>query len=143
MLKFKELVHQREALDVAIKEALILESAVAKSEANELGLAYCIKRKSQTMSMQKLPVPKSFFEQKAGEALAAQGLRLGDAPTRLETAVVRLLAALDAMDVGCNEPGFRGSENGHGEQVGDELQDAREALAALVGHTSLVEVEND
>lgn len=47
----------------------------------------------------------------------------------------RLLNALDAMDHGCREPGFRGHENGLGDSTaGDELQAAREELAALVGH---------
>lgn len=53
----------------------------------------------------------------------------------------RILIALDATDRGCREPGFRGFENGNGEQVGDELQEAREELAALVGHAPMVEVE--
>lgn len=46
----------------------------------------------------------------------------------------RLLLALDAMDRGCNTPGFRGHQNGLGEDAGDELQAAREELTAFVGH---------
>lgn len=46
----------------------------------------------------------------------------------------RLLVALDAMDSGCREPGFRGFQNGLGEDSGTELQEAREELAAMVGH---------
>lgn len=38
--------------------------------------------------------------------------------------------ALGKLDEGCRDPGWRGWENGHGEQVGDAAQDAREALAA-------------
>ena len=54
----------------------------------------------------------------------------------------RILAALDGMDRGCTEPGFRGHQNGYGEEsAGDELQAAREELAALVGHVAAVEVE--
>jgi hypothetical protein len=54
----------------------------------------------------------------------------------------RLLAALDGMDRGCTEPGFRGHQNGYGEEsAGDELQAAREELAALVGHVALEEVD--
>jgi hypothetical protein len=53
---------------------------------------------------------------------------------RLRAAAQRLLAGLDALDRGCeNEaPGFRGWHNGHGEEVGDEAQDAREALARVL-----------
>jgi hypothetical protein len=53
----------------------------------------------------------------------------------------RLLKALDGMDRGCIEPGFKGHENGYGELAGDELQSAREELAALVGHIAAVEVD--
>lgn len=57
-------------------------------------------------------------------------------------ASVRLLMALDGMDRGCTEPGFRGHQNGYGEEsAGDELQTAREELAALVGHVAAAEVE--
>lgn len=53
----------------------------------------------------------------------------------------RLLKSLDAMDRGCRQPGFRGHENGYGESVGDELQDAREELASMVGHVAAIEIE--
>lgn len=49
-------------------------------------------------------------------------------------AAARLLVALDGMDRGCTDPGFRGHQNGLGEEAGNELQDAREELAELVGH---------
>ena len=52
--------------------------------------------------------------------------------TRMAEAGARLIAALDALDDGSAEPGFRGWENAHGEPVGNEVQDAREALSALV-----------
>lgn len=44
-------------------------------------------------------------------------------------AAKRLLDALDVLDEGCDKPGFSGWENGHGEPVGDEVQEARIALA--------------
>lgn len=57
-------------------------------------------------------------------------------------AAARLLAALDGMDRGCAEPGFKGHENGYGESsAGDELQSAREELVTLVGHVPAVEVD--
>ncbi len=57
-------------------------------------------------------------------------------------ASARLLMALDGMDRGCTEPGYRGHQNGYGEEsAGDELQTAREELAALVGHVAAAEVE--
>lgn len=60
----------------------------------------------------------------------------------LKMGTKRLLDALDGMDRGCREPGFRGHENGLGESsAGDELQAAREELAALVGHVQAVEAE--
>lgn len=64
---------------------------------------------------------------------------------QLETIVgkiaARLLAALDGMDRGCTQKGFKGHENGHGEPAGDELEAARDELAALVGHVAAVEVD--
>lgn len=48
----------------------------------------------------------------------------------------RLLTALDGMDRGCAEKGFKGHENGYGEPAGDELDAARDELALLVGHIS-------
>lgn len=60
----------------------------------------------------------------------------------LSVSTKRLLTALDGMDRGCREPGFRGHENGLGESsAGDELQDAREELVALVGHVPAAEEE--
>lgn len=46
----------------------------------------------------------------------------------------RLLTALDKLDEGSNNPGFRGWQNGNGEDCGDEVEDARESLAALLQH---------
>ena len=52
----------------------------------------------------------------------------------------RLLNALDCMDHGCREPGWRGHENGLGdEKAGDELQEAMEELVLLVGHEKVPE----
>jgi hypothetical protein len=51
---------------------------------------------------------------------------------RLDQAAKRLLSALDRLDEGCREPGFQGCENGSGEMVGDEAEDARQALRDLV-----------
>lgn len=70
-----------------------------------------------------LPLPA--FAQ--GLACPALGAFSGD----VMAAARRLLAALDRLDDGCEEPGFRGWRNGHGEDVGDEVQDARESLAAI------------
>lgn len=54
----------------------------------------------------------------------------------------RLLVAMDGLDRGCTEPGFRGFQNGYGEEsAGDELQAAREELAILVGHIASAEVK--
>ena len=50
---------------------------------------------------------------------------------RLRAASLRLLGALDRLDHGSREPGFRGWENGYGEPCGDEVEDARQALAAV------------
>lgn len=55
-------------------------------------------------------------------------------------ASARLLTALDDMDRGCTEKGFKGHENGYGEPAGDELQAARDELASLVGHVAAAEV---
>lgn len=51
---------------------------------------------------------------------------------QLRAASLRLLDALDRLDHGSREPGFRGWENGYGEPCGDEVEDARQAMAALV-----------
>lgn len=50
---------------------------------------------------------------------------------QLRAASLRLLDALDRLDHGSREPGFRGLENGYGEPCGDEVEDARQALAAV------------
>ena len=55
----------------------------------------------------------------------------------------RLLDALDGMDRGCTEPGFRGHENGLGEDSGNELQEAREELVSLTGHVPIVEIQTN
>lgn len=59
----------------------------------------------------------------------------------VDKATRRLLAALDGMDRGCREPGFRGHQNGLGEESGNELQDAREELVNLIGHVPSVKDE--
>ncbi|MFC6281144.1 hypothetical protein [Polaromonas aquatica] len=54
----------------------------------------------------------------------------------------RILTALDGMDRGCITPGFRGHQNGYGEEsAGDELEAAREELVELVGHVAVEEFE--
>ena len=55
---------------------------------------------------------------------------------QLRAASLRLLDALDRLDHGSREPGFRGWENGHGEPCGDEVEDARQALAAVARKAS-------
>ena len=56
------------------------------------------------------------------------------------SATKRLLDALDCMDHGCRDPGFKGYENGLGdESAGNELQAAREELTAMVEHQSVPE----
>lgn len=58
----------------------------------------------------------------------------------LAAGTARLLNALDCMDHGCREPGFNGHENGLGDsKAGDELQAAREELAAFVEHQAVSE----
>jgi hypothetical protein len=44
----------------------------------------------------------------------------------------RLISSLDKLDEGCTGPGFRGWHNGNGVVCGDEVQDAREALALTI-----------
>lgn len=44
----------------------------------------------------------------------------------------RLLLALNCLDVGSDNPGFAGWQNGNGEPVGDEVEAARAELAALL-----------
>lgn len=66
--------------------------------------------------------------QHSGESIAATV----EALWKLRTAALRLLAALDKLDEGCREPGFRGWENGDGVRCGDEAERARKALARLV-----------
>lgn len=66
-----------------------------------------------------------------GESIAATV----EALWKLRTATHRMLAALDKLDEGCREPGFRGWENGNGVRCGDAAERARNALARLVrGH---------
>lgn len=48
----------------------------------------------------------------------------------------RILTALDDLQQGCIIKDFCGSENGLGENAGDVLQDARDALVTLTGHVS-------
>ena len=55
---------------------------------------------------------------------------------QLRAASLRLLDALDRLDHGSREPGFRGWENGNGEPCGDEVEDARQALAAVARMTT-------
>lgn len=68
--------------------------------------------------------------------IAARGHKTPDAAPQntVTQAAIRLLTALDKLDEGCNCPGFNGWQNGHGEDVGDEAQAAREALEAITGH---------
>lgn len=67
----------------------------------------------------------------SGESIAATV----EALWKLRSAALRMLAALDKLDEGCREPGFRGWENGNGVRCGDEAERARKALARLVrGH---------
>ena len=55
-----------------------------------------------------------------------------EAMRKLRAAAQRLLAALDKMDEGCIEPGFRGWRNGNGALCGDETERARKALYRLL-----------
>ena len=74
--------------------------------------------------------------------LAVMSAEFAEENAKLRTSITRLLTALDGMDRGCTEPGFRGHQNGYGEEsAGDELQAAREELASLMGHIAAVEVE--
>ena len=59
----------------------------------------------------------------------------------ISAATKRLLTALDGMGRGCTVPGFHGHENGYGEPVGDELQAAREELAAVTSHVAAIEID--
>ncbi|MEN7527043.1 hypothetical protein [Cupriavidus sp. DL-D2] len=50
-------------------------------------------------------------------------------------AATRLLDALDRLTSGTEVTGFHGWENGAGESVGDELEEARRELAILLADT--------
>jgi hypothetical protein len=51
-----------------------------------------------------------------------------------------LLNAMDRMDHGCREPGWRGHDNGLGDTTaGDELQDALDKLRLFVNHQPVPE----
>ena len=50
----------------------------------------------------------------------------------IEAAACDFLKTMDRMDEGCENPGFRGWQNGHGEPCGDDAQAARETLARLL-----------
>lgn len=60
----------------------------------------------------------------------------------LDAAARRMLSALDKMALGCDKPGFQGIQNGLGENAGDEVQNAREALITLTGHKSTAQHQN-
>lgn len=66
----------------------------------------------------------------------ANSLQQSSQTADVYTAIFRLLSACDALDRGCLHDGFRGLQNGLGEEVGGEIQEARNNLAALVGHVS-------
>jgi hypothetical protein len=51
----------------------------------------------------------------------------------VEAAARNLTNALSRLDEGCARPGFRGYQNGNGEDVGDHVQDMREALQDALG----------
>lgn len=58
----------------------------------------------------------------------------------LTRGTLRLLNAMDCMNHGCREPGFQGHENGLGDETaGNELQQARDELAAYVEHQAVPE----
>lgn len=69
------------------------------------------------------------MDQKSHELVGVTGDGIKDCATRL-------LRALEALDRGCHSPGFRGVQNGSGEEVGNEIQDALEALARRVGYAT-------
>jgi hypothetical protein len=64
---------------------------------------------------------------------AAERIR---AALAIEQKARRLLKALDRLDIGTDEPGFAGWENGNGTQVGDEIEAARKSLAKEINHQS-------
>jgi hypothetical protein len=59
----------------------------------------------------------------------------------VRAATTALLDRLDRLLDGCNDPGFAGWENGHGERVGDDVDDAiarlRAALAVSIVRTPI------
>lgn len=59
------------------------------------------------------------------------------APSRptVRQAAKRLLDALDRLTAGTEAPGFHGWENGNGELVGDEVEEARRELELLLAET--------
>ncbi|AVA38199.1 hypothetical protein [Cupriavidus metallidurans] len=50
-------------------------------------------------------------------------------------AAKRLLVALERLTDGMEAPGFHGWENGNGDQVGDEVEEARHELEVLLAET--------
>ncbi|KWW32397.1 MULTISPECIES: hypothetical protein [Cupriavidus] len=50
-------------------------------------------------------------------------------------AAKRLLVALERLSDGMEAPGFHGWENGNGDQVGDEVEEARHELEVLLAET--------
>ena len=65
-------------------------------------------------------------------AVIAKAVQIASAP---------VLIAMDGLHCGCKELTFRGIQNGLGDEAGDALQDAREALEKMVGHSSIALVE--
>lgn len=53
----------------------------------------------------------------------------------VQQAAKRLLAALERLTDGLEAPGFNGWENGHGNPVGDEVEEARHELEVLLAET--------
>lgn len=51
---------------------------------------------------------------------------------KLRTGALRVVAAMDKLDEGAEQPGFRGWQNGNGVACGNELEQARQALTRLV-----------
>lgn len=75
-------------------------------------------------------------------ALTTDHEQIRRAPT-IAQAARRLLAALDRLDEGSASPGFAGWENGNGENVGDEIEEARHELEALLSQPPVHPVMSD
>lgn len=75
-------------------------------------------------------------------ALTTDHERAFRAPT-LAQAARRLLDALDRLHDGDEAPGFAGWENSHGENAGDQVEEARHELAALLANAPARPVMSD